>query len=722
MKKIISGILAFTLLFGTTSVMPNIAETFNNSISASADTDAWGREYYKYGDLRCQDKKDGTVSIIGFDVNKTTAEIPEKINGKVVSEIGKNAFYGAEKLVSVEIPDTITYIGENAFYNCVKLESIVLPPNLKEIGLKAFHSAGLKNIMFNNKLETIGDYAFAYTSLEKITIPNNVKSIKERAFFSCPNLTYIKFPKKVDDFGSNVLGFCYALEEIVLPTENTQVPDHLAWFCKGLKNVTIPAGVTEIGPKAFKDCESLETVVIPDSVKSIGEGAFENDKKLKNITLPDKLQTIDSYAFRDCSSLENITLSKSVTQIGKLAFKGCSNLTLYTYRNTSGAAYSLNNSIPHVYIEIDNVNNAKVSSIKDTTAKLSWDSVYKAQGYIIYKYDSAKKTWTKVAKSNNNSTSYTLSKLSAGTTYKYAIVAYANFNGKEVESDKKTEISFTTLMPAVTNLKASSITGNSIKLSWSKVNGAEGYIIYKYNTSTKKWDRVAKGKYAENYTVNKLNSLTSYKFAVKAYKTVNKKEITSVTYPQVSAKTVLDTVTGFKASSTSTNQVKLTWNKVAKADGYIVYKYNTSTKKWDRITKGKCNGTYTVSKLKSGTSYKFAVKAYKTVSGKEVLSASYPQLNTSTIPDTVKFSLTAGSKKATIKWTKVTGASGYKLYYKTSKNGKWISLKTVNNKTTSYTKTGLTKGKTYWFTVKAYRTSNNVTYNAAYTTKSVKVK
>ena len=134
------------------------------------------------------------------------------------------------------------------------------------------------------------------------------------------------------------------------------------------------------------------------------------------------------------------------------------------------------------------------------------------------------------------------------------------------------------------------------------------------------------------------------------------------------------------------------------------------------------SNTYTDKKLASGTSYKYAIRAYKIEDGKEVLSPKYPQITTSTNPAAVNFKLTAGSKKATIKWSKVTGATGYKVYYKTSKNGKWIGLKTTNNKTTSYSKSGLTKGKTYYFTVKAYRTVGGKTYNGAFTSKSIKVK
>lgn len=130
----------------------------------------------------------------------------------------------------------------------------------------------------------------------------------------------------------------------------------------------------------------------------------------------------------------------------------------------------------------------------------------------------------------------------------------------------------------------------------------------------------------------------------------------------------------------------------------------------------------TVSKLKAGTTYQFGVKAYKKVNNNLSTSAKLATLTTSTNPETVSFKLTAASKKAVVKWSKVTGATGYKVYYKTSKNGKWVGLKTTNNKTTSYTKTGLVTGRTYYFTVKAYRTSNGKTYNGKYVTKSVKVK
>lgn len=183
--------------------------------------------------------------------------------------------------------------------------------------------------------------------------------------------------------------------------------------------------------------------------------------------------------------------------------------------------------------------------------------------------------------------------------------------------------------------------------------------------------------------------------------------------------TSLKTMPAPKASSNSTSSVKLSWSKVSGAKGYNVYQMKNG--KWTRI-KTLSSTALTVSKLKSSTTYQFCIKPYTKSGSKTVYGNISKTLTTSTNPATVSFKLTVGSRRVTVKWSKVTGASGYKVYYKTSKNGSWKTLKTCNNKTTSYTKTGLSKGKTYYFTVKSYRTVGGKTYSGAFTTKSMKIK
>ena len=189
------------------------------------------------------------------------------------------------------------------------------------------------------------------------------------------------------------------------------------------------------------------------------------------------------------------------------------------------------------------------------------------------------------------------------------------------------------------------------------------------------------------------------------------------------AKLSLANVTGFKNVAVSANAIKFTWNKVSGADGYVVYLYNKSAKKWERYAKTTGgNNVQLVNKLNSGEAYALTARAYKTVNGTETLSPGFNNYKTSTNPAKVSFSVTSKSKGAvTYTWKKVTGATSYAIYYKATSGASWKRVATVGNTKTSYTKTGLKSGTGY-FTVRAYRTYEGKSYGSAFDTKSTKVK
>lgn len=87
-------------------------------------------------------------------------------------------------------------------------------------------------------------------------------------------------------------------------------------------------------------------------------------------------------------------------------------------------------------------------------------------------------------------------------------------------------------------------------------------------------------------------------------------------------------------------------------------------------------------------------------------------------------SLSAGTGKFTAKWTKNSYAGGYELQYAT--NSKFTSAKkiTVSDKATvSKSVKGLSKGKTYYVRVRAYRTIQGKKYYSGWTTsKKVRIK
>jgi len=168
----------------------------------------------------------------------------------------------------------------------------------------------------------------------------------------------------------------------------------------------------------------------------------------------------------------------------------------------------------------------------------------------------------------------------------------------------------------------------------------------------------------------------------------------------------------------------MTWSKATGASGYELYRYNSSKKKYEKI-KTTSSTSYKVSKLKAGTTYKFKVRAYKTVGSIKYYGSYSSVTSTATQTKTPSiYKLTTKSKKATIKWKKVSGATGYQIYMATSKNGKYSKIKTITKTSTvSYTKTKLKKNKKYYFKIRAYKTVDGKKIYSSYSSvKSIKIK
>lgn len=76
-------------------------------------------------------------------------------------------------------------------------------------------------------------------------------------------------------------------------------------------------------------------------------------------------------------------------------------------------------------------------------------------------------------------------------------------------------------------------------------------------------------------------------------------------------------------------------------------------------------------------------------------------------PPKVVLVKTTGTSEIRIKWKKVNGVSGYRIYRKNDNSG-WKAIKTVKGENvTAYTDNGLNPGKQYFYTVKAYKKVSN---------------
>lgn len=150
-------------------------------------------------------------------------------------------------------------------------------------------------------------------------------------------------------------------------------------------------------------------------------------------------------------------------------------------------------------------------SITDTTVKFTWKKVTNAYGYRVYMYNSSTKKYVKYKDVTGKTC--TVKNLKANTEYKFKIVTLKKVNGSKVEQNSTVGQKVTTKLAAPKNFKATA-SGSSIKLSWSKVKGADGYRILLYDSVTKQY-KTYKNITGLKYTYNNLPNGT-YKFKVAA--------------------------------------------------------------------------------------------------------------------------------------------------------------------------------------------------------------
>ena len=98
---------------------------YNGQITQYADKFFNAPNGFIDGDLVWFENEEGMV-LASYLGNKTELILPTKYNSKNMVEIGDYAFYNCNELVSITIPENVTYINANyPFYNCNSLKEII---------------------------------------------------------------------------------------------------------------------------------------------------------------------------------------------------------------------------------------------------------------------------------------------------------------------------------------------------------------------------------------------------------------------------------------------------------------------------------------------------------------------------------------------------------------------------------------------------------------------
>ena len=416
-----------------------------------------------------------------------------------------------------------------------------------------------------------------------------------------------------------------------------------------LMSVTIPNSVKEIDSYAFANCYSLSTVTFSNSLKSIGYSAFAKTN-LKKVTIPNSVTEIDEFAFSGCENLSSLTLSNKLESIGGWAFESCTSLTSVT--------------LPNSVTEIGVYAFDSCSSLKTVSIGSGLKYCYtQGDGRFIFGDCIALESIT-VSSSNNNYSS------ANGIMYdkkKTEILVYPQAKkdtSYTVPSTIKTlyfmstnnnpYLKTITIPSSVTDIRNNAV-GYTTKDGWN-YNKVSGFTIKGY-----------KGTEAERYARN--NDFNFVQLQVVP---------TSVALNKTTLTLDIGKTSNLRATvypSNASNK-KCTWSSsnssVATVDGN------------GKVT-AKASGTATITvKTSNG----------KTATCKVTVNLPTPQI-------TSLANTTGGIK---ISWNKVSGAYGYRLYYKPASGG-WKRFKDTT--ATSFTDSGVVPNKTETYTIRCIDKNGN---------------
>ena len=283
---------------------------------------------------------------------------------------------------------------------------------------------------------------------------------------------------------------------------------------------------------------------------------------------------------------------------------------------------------------------------------------------------------------------------------------------------------FNIVPDTVRDVRPSNVKTDSAELSWPAVNGASGYIIQIQKNG--KWTNL--GTYpSERASIKGLMPGSVNNIHIAAYTNVNGINYMGAYSDAVKIETAVGAVNP-RVSAYANNFVTLTWNKQTAANGYEVFKYDASSKKYvlyKNITNPNTN-TCKVTGLASNKKYNFKVRAYQ-IDDSEKTYAPFGAVvsqYTSIAKPKLNSAKSTSKKKIKAYWSKVKGASGYQVMWSTYKNfSKNYKTKSVKAKYSSKTVTTAQSKKTYYVRVRAYKTiSGKKVYSPWSNTKKVKTK
>lgn len=309
-----------------------------------------------YGDFAYVLNGEGQAVITHYSGREQNVELPWNIQGKMIAEIGVEAFAGNTSIRTVKLPIGVTVIRENAFRDCANLTRVELPSRLETIEDGAFLGcAALTELEIPESVAELGEACFE--SWTKLTgNDNSIAGDYAKAVglnygetvqaTPAPKDTSAYYQYKIRNGGAVITGYLGEESTVVIPSSLGGYPvqaigEDAFSSCYAVERVIVPEGVTELERIAFRFCTGLTYIQLPSTLRSIGENAFYRCEGLEEIEIPEGVTELGNKAFRGCTRLQRVTLPRSLKTIPWYAFFEChARLTIYAPKGSAAETFA----------------------------------------------------------------------------------------------------------------------------------------------------------------------------------------------------------------------------------------------------------------------------------------------------------------------------------------------------------------------------------------------
>lgn len=374
---------------GTTNAFPD-RYTVNDEFAIKCYRNSPAYEYaceheysvgYLDNDPKYKDKYERVVNNYFFTVDENNqlvdfgkykngesryVDIPERIGGRYISEIGSNTFSGNDEIEYIFIPDTVSKIDAGAFKDCIKLSEVEFDDAVacKEIGEEAFKTNAVdpaiqlrftgtiapNSAPFNFAMDPANNFNassqptkyISYTSqfpynlevelvVETVGVPGNqtitaiptLVGAPDFDDFSTGNYSLSSYPDHVTKQNDIVRGAYTKYRANTISGNQLQYSEDEEKVIEAVFHPVLPKGIKTLNDNVFQDNDAIDSIVM-SSVESIPDNAFKDCDNLTTVIMnpsgASDGEKIGDEAFADCPKLSSVALPDTLSELGHLPF------------------------------------------------------------------------------------------------------------------------------------------------------------------------------------------------------------------------------------------------------------------------------------------------------------------------------------------------------------------------------------------------------------------